>query len=180
MPELIDPDPRVHRSFLAAIAEFRAEDRGLAADRTMLGEEIRRFGKDWPDPVGFAAYAAGQRAMALEETPRPAGFVPVTNLWWVQGDEFLGRIAIRHRMTPLLLQSGGHIGYDMRPSARRKGHATAMLRTALPIAFDLGIDPALITCDVDNVASRRVIERNGGALEDQRKNKLRFWVPTAP
>ena len=97
MPELIDPDPRVHRSFLAAIAEFRAESRGVAEDRTMLGDEIRRFGKNWPDPVAFAAYTARQRAMAQEETSRPPGFVPVTNLWWVEGDEFLGRIAIRHR-----------------------------------------------------------------------------------
>ena len=52
-----------------------------------------------------------------------------------------------------------------------------MLRQALPIARDLGIDPALITCDVGNVGSRTVIERNGGVLEDERAGKLRFWVP---
>jgi predicted acetyltransferase len=180
MPELINPDPRVHRSFLTAVAEFRAEGRGRAGDRTMLGDEIRRFARIWPDPVAFARYAARQRAMALEKTPRPEGFVPVTNLWLADGDEFLGRIAIRHSLTPILLEAGGHIGYDIRPSARRKGYATAMLREALPIAFDLGIDPALVTCDVDNIASRRVIERNGGVLEDQREQKLRFWVPTTP
>jgi predicted acetyltransferase len=55
-----------------------------------------------------------------------------------------------------------------------------MLRAALPITFDLGVDPALLTCDVDNIASRRVIERNGGVLEDQREQKLGFWVPTPP
>jgi predicted acetyltransferase len=53
-----------------------------------------------------------------------------------------------------------------------------MLAAALPVAQDLGIDPALLTCDVDNLASRRVIESNGGVLEDQREDKLRFWVPT--
>ena len=73
---------------------------------------------------------------------------------------------------------GGHIGYDVRPSARRRGHATEMLRQALAIAHGMGIDPALITCDVDNVGSRTVIERNGGVLEDERAGKLRFWVPT--
>jgi predicted acetyltransferase len=180
MPELINPDPRVHRSFLTAVAEFRAEGRGRAADRTMFGSEIHRLARMWPDPVAFARYAARQRAMALEKAPRPAGFVPVTNLWLAEGDEFLGRIAIRHALTPILLEAGGHIGYDIRPSARRKGHATAMLRAALPITFDLGVDPALLTCDVDNIASRRVIERNGGVLEDQREQKLRFWVPTTP
>jgi predicted acetyltransferase len=73
---------------------------------------------------------------------------------------------------------GGHIGYDVRPSARRQGHATAMLAAALPIAAGLGIDPALITCDVDNRASRRVIERAGGALVSQSPRTLRFHVPT--
>jgi predicted acetyltransferase len=53
-----------------------------------------------------------------------------------------------------------------------------MLRAALPVARGLGIDSALLTCDVDNVASRKVIESNGGVLEDQRDDKLRFWVPT--
>jgi len=54
-----------------------------------------------------------------------------------------------------------------------------MLRAVLPVAGDLGIDSALVTCDVDNVASRKVIESSGGVLEDQRGGKLRFWVATA-
>jgi predicted acetyltransferase len=53
-----------------------------------------------------------------------------------------------------------------------------MLRQTLAIANRMGIDPALITCDVDNIGSRTVIERNGGVLEDERAGKLRFWVPT--
>ena len=91
----------------------------------------------------------------FEETPRPEGYVPDTELWWVAGDEFLGRIGIRHRLTPMLLEMGGHIGYDVRPSARRRGHATEMLRHGLMVARDLGIDPALITCDIDNAGFAR-------------------------
>jgi predicted acetyltransferase len=105
--------------------------------------------------------------------------VPSTTLWWDEGEAYLGRIAIRHRLTPHLREVGGHIGYDVRPSARRHGHATAMLRGTLPVARLLGIESALVTCDVDNVASRKVIEGNGGILEDQRGDKLRFWVPTS-
>ena len=101
-----------------------------------------------------------------------------TELWWVEGDEFLGRVGIRHRLTSALLEMGGHIGYDVRPSARRRGHPTERLRQALGVAHELGIDPALVTCDVDNIGSRAVIERNGGVLEDERAGKLRFWVPT--
>jgi predicted acetyltransferase len=106
------------------------------------------------------------------------GYVPGTTLWWADGDEYLGRLTIRHRLTPSLLQVGGHIGYDVRTSARRRGHATAMLAAALPVAHGMGIDPVLINCNEDNVGSRKVIEGNGGVLEDMREGKLRFWVPT--
>jgi predicted acetyltransferase len=102
-----------------------------------------------------------------------------TNLWWVDNDRYIGRMSIRHDLNDWLREAGGHIGYDVRRSRRRQGHATAMLAAALRIAHDLGIEQALLTCDVDNVASRRVIERNGGVLEDERHGKLRYWVPTS-
>jgi predicted acetyltransferase len=179
MPQLEPPTVRVHRSFLAAMAEFRAERRGAADDHTMIGADLRSHHPGWQHPAAFADYVAALRADELPDTPRPAGYVPCTTLWWLAEDEYLGRLAIRHRLTPALLEAGGHIGYDVRPAARRRGYATAMLRAALPLAAALGIDPALVTCDSDNVASRRVIERNGGALEDERAGKLRFWVPTS-
>jgi predicted acetyltransferase len=87
-------------------------------------------------------------------------------------------LAIRHRLTPALEQLGGHIGYDVRPSARRQGHATAMLAAALPIARSLGISQALVMCDRTNIASQRVIEAGGGRLLDITERKLRYWVPT--
>ena len=145
----------------------------------MIGREIREFGHRWALPEGFAAYVDWLRSQAREDAPRPEGHVPSTTLWWIQDDDYLGRIAIRHRLTPHLLEVGGHIGYDVRPSARRRGHATAMLRAALPVAHGLGIESALVTCDDTNTASRKVIEANGGVFDDQRADKLRFWVPTA-
>jgi predicted acetyltransferase len=173
---LVVPDARYHRSFLAAMAEFEAE--GRRGDDSMVCSRLARFGDTWHTPEGFAAYAAFEVADALPDTPRPEGHVPCTNLWWVDGEEYLGRIAIRHRLTDFLRRLGGHIGYDVRRSRRREGHATAMLAAALPVARRLGIDPALITCDTDNIASRKVIEANGGLLEDALDGKLRFWVPT--
>jgi len=178
MPELIRPDTRVHRSLLVAMAELEAEGRGGEDDHTMVGAEIRGHRETWDTPEGFARYVEELRAEALEETPRPARFVPSTTLWWVDGDEYLGRVAIRHRLTEVLLNLGGHIGYDVRPTARRRGHATAMLRASLAVARDLGIDKALVTCDVDNVGSRKVIENNGGVMEDIRDGKRRYWIST--
>jgi predicted acetyltransferase len=178
VPVLSLPTENVHLSFLAAMAEFRAEGRGEPADRSMIGGELREFGRRWVTSEGFAEYVGWLRSQALEDSPRPEGHVPSTTLWWVQDDDYLGRVAIRHRLTAHLLELGGHIGYDVRPSARRRGNATAMLRAALSVARGLGIASALVTCDVTNVASRKVIEANGGILDDQRDEKLRFWVPT--
>jgi predicted acetyltransferase len=178
-PELILPDPRVHQSLLAAAKEFQAEGRGGPDDTSMLGREIYRWADRWDDPAEFAAYVRWLRADADEESPRPAEFVPGTTMWWADGREYLGRLTIRHRLTPFLLEVAGHIGYDIRPTARRRGHATAMLAAALPVAHGMGLDPVLITCNEDNIGSRKVIEANGGVLEDVRRSKLRFWVPTS-
>jgi predicted acetyltransferase len=178
MPELIVPDPRLQRSFLTAMKEFQAEGRGGPDDGSMLGREILRWSDRWDDPAEFAAYVGWLRADAAEGSSRPPGYVPSTTLWGAEGEEYLGRVTIRHRLTPSLLDLGGHIGYDVRPSARRRGHATAMLAAALPVAHGMGIDPVLITCDEDNLGSRKVIEGNGGVLEDVRRGKLRFWVPS--
>lgn len=178
MPELVAPTTVVYASFLDAIREFEAEGRGRADDSSILGEEIRVNRDSWADAKAFAAYIQRLHADALEATPRRPGWVPSTTLWYVDGTEYFGRLAIRHRLTEWLLEFGGHIGYDVRPSARRQGHATAMLRAALPVAYALRIHPVLITCDTDNLASRRVIEVNGGRFADEREGKLRFWVPT--
>lgn len=176
MPVLATPHTGVHASFLAAMAEFAAEGRGGPDDGSSLGDDIRSRADRWHQPEAFAGYV---RDLLAERGPvQPPGKVPCTTLWWVDGDDFLGRLAIRHVLTPSLLVYGGHIGYDVRPSARRRGHATAMLAAALPIARDLGIDRALLTCDAANAISRRVIEGAGGVYEDQRGTQLRFWVPT--
>ena len=126
--------------------------------------------------AGFAAYVAEK--VAERDHVEDPDWVLNTNLWWVDGDEYVGRMSIRHELNEWLKEVGGHIGYDVRRSRRREGHATAMLAAALTIAHELGIEQALVTCDDDNVGSRLVIERNGGVLEDSRKGKLRYWVPT--
>jgi len=183
MPELVPPTTRVRESFLAAVAEFRAEHDNSENAEHWTGTEVFPDER-WPDEIlataaGFAAYVERLTETALEECPgRPDDYVPGTHLWWVDGATYLGRISIRHRLTPFLLHVGGHIGYAVRPSARRRGHATAMLAAALPVVHELGIDPALVTCDDDNVASRKVIEAAGGVFQDQRETKLRYWVST--
>jgi predicted acetyltransferase len=172
MTALVRPDVRYHQSLLRAADELESEGHGAYLSL-----------QDWPVetlrvPVQFARYV-DERLGELVVPPEMVGWVPSTLLWIVDdADEVVGRVSIRHRLTEQLLQVGGHIGYAVIPSARRRGHATAALAQSLRLAADLGIDPALVTCDDTNVASRRVIEKNGGVLEDVREHKMRFWVPT--
>jgi len=173
MPALIDPDARLRESFLAAAAEFRAD---VSYPVPWYVTDIDPLALT--DPAAFSAYVDRVLRERDEATPRPAHFVPMTTLWWADGDQMLGRLAIRHRLTPLLGQSGGHIGYDVRPSARRRGHATAMLAAALPVARSLGITDALLTCLDTNIGSRRVIEANAGRFIGMSGPKLRYLVPT--
>jgi predicted acetyltransferase len=170
--ELVNPTVRLRTSFLAAIAEFRA-DRDFPAPWLVTDVDPQAL----TDEAGFAAYVARVLSEREPSAARPEWFVPMTTLWWVHDDEVLGRLAIRHRLTPALESAGGHIGYDVPPSARRQGHATA-LHAALPIAHALGINPALLTCEKTNTASQRVIEANGGQWLDERVSKFRYPVPT--
>lgn len=172
MPELIDPTIDLRSSFLEAVAEFRARDRPVPWFVTDIDAQALT------DVAAFGAYVE-RLAEERADVERAEGPVPQSTLWWVEGSRLLGRLAIRHRLTPALESAGGHIGYAVRPSARRKGHATAMLAAALPLAHALGITQALITCDETNVASRRVIEANGGRYIDSIGAKRRYRVPTA-
>jgi predicted acetyltransferase len=158
-------------SFAEAMAEFQAEGRGQGHDRSMVGDEIRD-GR-WADAATFPAFVAG-----LQTVSATALKVPCTTWWWCEGDTYLARIAIRHELTERLRRKGGHIGFDVRPTARRQGHGTAMLKAALPKASELGLQHVLITCDEDNLGSRGVIEANGGVLEFAGDGIRRYWVAT--
>ena len=164
MFELSTPHPRFHRSFLEAADEFLA-----------VGEE--RYAKllAWPTDETFPGIEFTREALES-----PSNYVAATERWMVADGEYVGSISLRHTLTDLLLTWGGHIGYSVRPSARRRGHASRALALMLPLCAERGIDPVLVTCDTDNVGSRRTIEKNGGVYEDTREGKLRYWVPTRP
>ena len=116
----------------------------------------------------------------------PPGHVPSTFLFAFAGPAIVGRVSIRHTLTPVLAQVGGHIGYAVVPAYRRQGHGTEILRQSIRIAREtLGLTRVLVTCDDDNIGSIRVIERNGGVLEglvpglDGGPAKRRYWIAPA-
>ncbi|MBR2176691.1 MAG: GNAT family N-acetyltransferase, partial [Clostridia bacterium] len=92
-----------------------------------------------------------------------------------------GAVNIRHYLNDYLLKEGGHIGDGIRPSERRKGYATEMVRLALIECKKLGIDRVLMVCDKDNIGSAKSILKNGGVLEDEFLNEYgdieqRYWI----
>ncbi len=112
----------------------------------------------------------------------PDGWVPGSTYWLIDNEDFVGKVEIRHHLTDALLQRGGHIGYAVRPRARRRGYGRAALRLALRPCLDIGLRRVLVTCDATNEASRRIIEANGGVLEDvvelvdRPVGTMRYWI----
>ena len=114
-----------------------------------------------------------------------ASHVPCTFLFAFAGTIIVGRVAIRHALTPDLERIGGHVGYVVVPEYRRRGYATAILRQSLQIARErLGLKRVLVTCDDDNVGSIKTIEKNGGVLDaivtgpDADRPTRRYWIAT--
>ncbi|MBT0768620.1 GNAT family N-acetyltransferase [Kineosporia sp. J2-2] len=160
MPELIAPTTRLHHAWLAAHAEWGP---GLHEDGfgLLATDEVT-------SPAGFAAWVArlageSDRAMCR---------------WIVDDGQVLGAIALRHRHTDLV-ERAGHIGFGIRPSARRRGLASWALGRMLEQARDLGLRRVLVVCAVGNLASARTIERLGGVFEETRHTESgalrRYW-----
>ena len=109
-------------------------------------------------------------------------FVPSSEFWLVKGRRILGRVSIRHRLNAGLEIEGGHIGYDIRPSERRKGYGTLLLALALKEARALGLKRVLVTCDTDNTGSAKIIEKNGGVFDGHEtsprtgKQINQYWI----
>ena len=109
-------------------------------------------------------------------------WLPCTNYFLVDDtDRVVGMIDIRHDLNEYLHQVGGHIGYGVRPSERRKGYATWMLSEALKVTDTLGLNPVLITCNQDNMGSAKTIQNNGGQEDESFTEEdgtvvRRFWI----
>lgn len=164
-------------------APTMADERQLRAAHTELTAEGFGFlfepHRSWGEQLD--TFERQARGIDLPADRVPADFL-VAEVAEPDGAQLVGRISIRHHLTPLLLAIGGHVGYAVRPAFRRRGHATAMLALSVRRLTELGMGEVLVTCDEDNVGSMRVIERCGGVLEDIRPiadgvpAKRRYWI----
>lgn len=85
--------------------------------------------------------------------------------------KLIGLLNIRYELPKYLAEKYGHIGYGVRPSERKKGYATTMLRHVLSVCKEKGITQVILGCYKDNLASAATIKKNGGVLIAETKNE---------
>jgi predicted acetyltransferase len=168
--ELAEPCDELRGSYLGLVGEFLARR-----------EPPIPFSLGFPTR-DFRAFL-GQIRDCAAGVGLPAGFVPHTTYWLVRdGRDVVGVSNLRHELTEALRLRGGHIGYGIRPSERRKGYATCILGLTLGKARERGIGPVLVTCLKGNIGSAKAIQKNGGVLEaeypleGQPDLMQRYWI----
>lgn len=108
----------------------------------------------------------------------PEGWVRTSTFWLIDNAEVVGVVRVRHEE----VSTAGHIGYDISPSYRNKGYGTQILKLALAKAEEIGIKEAIVTCNIDNIASRKIIEKNNGKLlgtifdEEENENLYKYSI----
>ena len=167
---LIKPDKLLEIDFRKTISEFRT-----------CGDEsvITSFSRCKNDFEKYLKYIADAE-MGLN---LPRGFVPFNTFWLVKDEtRILGFCNLRHRLNFSLSIEGGHIGYAIRPSERRKGYGTQQLQLLLDECRKLKYEQVLITCDFDNIGSQKIIENNGGIRSGEAisprsfKKVFQYWI----
>ncbi len=165
---LIDPDDRLESEFSDMLNDWKETGEGLVPFVLEL---------DWGN---FKKYVEQLKGFS-KGIDIPSTFVNHSTYWLVNKEnKILGVSNIRHKLNDKLLQEGGHIGFGIRPSERRKGYAALMLKLTLEKASELGIEKALLTCASNNAGSYKTIEKNGGKLwkEEVYNGRLSkyYWI----
>jgi predicted acetyltransferase len=178
--EISDATPSGTQEELRLRRVTRENSSDLAAyarDFAAAGES--GFALPGDDPEAFLARV--ERFEAGEDLPENR--VRMTWFWLLRGDRIVASSRIRHELIPTLLLDGGHIGYEVRPSERRRGIGSELLRRTLDEARHIGLRRVLLTTETTNLGSIGVILANGGAFEDTSvspntgRTMNRYWIP---
>lgn len=166
---LVKPSVEFKREYLSFYHEWKE------SKEKMVPWIISKSPEDFEGMITFLAH--NEAGLHL-----PEGWVKDSTYWLAdEKNRIVGVANLRHELTETLLNSGGHIGYGIRPSERRKGYATKLLSLALKKTKELGINKVLVVCDADNIASKKTILTNGGIpdkdfIEEDGSIINRFWI----
>lgn len=162
--------------------EYKDEYISFYEDWKASGEDIVPWVVE-KEPYDFTTMVNFLYAQDSEEKITDEKFVPHTTYWLLNDDsgKIVGAANVRHRLNEKLFNCGGHIGYGIRPSERRKGYASQLLALTLERTKEMGLNKILLVCDKGNVASERTIVKNGGRfesefVEDHGNVVRRFWI----
>lgn len=161
--------------------EERDEQAFLTYNTAMLAEKVAGnvFLEGTSPVTDFKAYLETIRR-SERETDSPDWSRSTRFCVFVDG-QIVGRITCRWELVGNLPRIGGHIGYGVHKDHRRKGYASQLLNFALDVYRSKGYEKVLVTALVDNLASRQLIEKFGGRLEniielEDGKELARYWI----
>ena len=167
---LVPPDDRYEKSFAVMVQDF------------YVHKEMDKYAAFSAALENFSHYVTArlneEQGIGLSE-----GFVAAVTYWLTDEVQTIyGTIRYRPVLNSRLSEIGGHIGFDIAPSHRRRGYGTAMLRLLLEKIDPKENNRVLLTCDIDNTGSKKIIENNGGTVTSEiyddasRKTILRYWI----
>ena len=147
--KLIKPSTAYAQSLESALKEF-------------IQHEVNGFWCIGGTPETINRYLENIQNMEEAKSTLLGEKVKASTFWLIDNNEFIGHVNVRHNIPGKLAEIGGHIGYAIRPSKYGQGYGTKILKLSLEEAKKIGLEKILITCDEDNLASRKIIEKNGG------------------
>ena len=170
-PYLVNPSEIYRDSFLRVLDDY---------EETYGTVSTGKYGRSLE---GFSDYLR-DLVDATAKWKSEGGCGPASHYWLVAQSEIVGIARLHHTLSEKKGKLDGHISYNVPPSQRREGYGTLLLKRVLERARQHGLRKVLVTCDEDNLPSKKIIERNGGQFEDKMLHpetgtfKLRYWIET--
>lgn len=153
IPFLSKPIDIYKKSYISALEEFQSEGINLKYDKSELNKNFYKFIEELNE---------------LETKPKlELGKVKESIYWLIDKQEFIGKISIRHSLSKYLEKYDGNIGFEICPSKRKMGYGSILLRLGINQAKNLGLNKVLIMCKNSNIASIKIIEKNGSILAEK-------------
>ena len=179
----IPPDLRLVLPHPGLLDDYIAARREGYTDTTNTATPMRDLATVLANPEGHLTALNEQGGSITLDDGSLVAKVPFAHFWLTDGSGFIGRVGVRYELSAWQRRYGGHIGYEIRPSLRRRGYGHAALALGKQHLRERGLSRLLLTCTDGNLGSARIIEAGGGVLEDITSHPVkpgarlrRYWI----